>query len=61
MKYLLCLLGCLSVAVAFDKLVNPNASAEALKLYEWLVGNYGKYVLSGQTTFHYDDFVSQIH
>lgn len=61
MKYLLFLLGWLSVAFGFDKLVNPNASPEAQKLYQWLLDNYGKYVLSGQTTFHYDDFVSQVH
>jgi hypothetical protein len=61
MKYLLISLLIVSSAFAFDKLVNPNASPEAQRLYETLIDSYGKYVFSGQTTFHYDDFVSQIH
>ncbi|MDQ8737077.1 glycosyl hydrolase [Paenibacillus sp. LHD-38] len=32
-----------------DQLVNPNASAEAKKLMKYLVKNYGKSMLSGQT------------
>jgi hypothetical protein len=60
MKYLFVLVLLATSAIAFDKLVNPNASPETQKLHQKLIDNYGKYVFSGQTTFHYDDFVSQI-
>jgi len=34
----------------FDKnLVNPNATASAKKLYQYLLNNYGKKIISGQT------------
>lgn len=58
-KYLLIFFLLTFVTHTFDKLVNPNASPEAQKLYQKLIDNNGKYVFSGQTTFHYDDFVSQ--
>jgi mannan endo-1,4-beta-mannosidase len=47
------------VTRSFDPLVNPNASLEAKQLYQYFIENNGKFMLSGQTTFHYDDFVNQ--
>lgn len=38
---------------AFDPLVNHKASAETVALYNRLIGYNGKFVLSGQTNFHY--------
>ena len=38
---------------SFDKLINPEASPEAQQLYQRLILNYDKFVLSGQTTFNY--------
>lgn len=49
----------LFAASAFDPLVNPDASPEAKALYQKLINNYDSYVLSGQTTFNYDDFVTR--
>lgn len=58
MKYLQVFAFLIIATFAFDNLINPNASPEAKKLYQRFIDNYGKYVFSGQTTFHYDDFVS---
>lgn len=61
MKYLLICIILISSVLAFDKLVNPKATTEAQQLHQKLIDNYGKYSFSGQTTFHYDDFVNQMH
>lgn len=58
MKYLLLFVLVIGV-LSFDKLVTVNPSPEVQSLYQRLVSGYGKEVLSGQTTFHYDDFVGQ--
>ena len=52
-----CLL--VSVCSSFDALINPSATAETKELYQALISNYDKYVISGQTTFNYDEFVSK--
>jgi mannan endo-1,4-beta-mannosidase len=44
---------------SFDQLINPNATIEAQNLYQKLIDNNGKAVFSGQTTFNYDNFVTQ--
>lgn len=47
-------------SLSFDGLVNQKASAETHALYNRLVGYNGKFVLSGQTNFHYNDLVSKV-
>jgi mannan endo-1,4-beta-mannosidase len=49
----------LTVTLSFDSLVTPDASPEAIALHRSLTTNYDKYILSGQTTFNYDDFVTK--
>lgn len=44
----------------FDSLVNSKSSAEAVALYQRLIGYNGKFVLSGQTNFHYTDLVQKV-
>ena len=59
MNLFLVLLTLITLAFSFDALVTPDASPEAKALYQKLTQNYNKYVLSGQTTFNYDDFTSK--
>lgn len=47
-------------AFCFDPLVNHKASAETVALYNRLIGYNGKFVLSGQTNFHYSDLVNRV-
>lgn len=47
------------LAMTFDPLVTPSPSQKAQNLYSFLQNNYGTYVLSGQTTFNYDEFVTK--
>ena len=49
----------LATAICFDPLITPDASPEALALHQRLIQLYDKTVISGQTTFNYDDFVAK--
>jgi len=60
-KYLHIILTLIVISTSIDNLVNPNASPKTKLLYQRFIDSYGNHVFSGQTTFHYDDFVSQIN
>ena len=44
----------------FDNLVNSKSTPEAVALYQKLISFHGKFVLSGQTSFHYNDLVQKV-
>lgn len=44
----------------YDSLVNTKASAEAHALYQRLINYNGHFILSGQTSFHYNDLAQKV-
>ena len=44
----------------FDNLVNSKSSPETVQLYQRLINFNGRFVLSGQTSFHYNDLVQKV-
>lgn len=58
--FILLIFSFLSSSACFDNLINPSATAEAKALYNYLSSQYSKVLLSGQTTFNYDDFVRKV-
>ena len=59
-RIILILLAITSVCITFDPLINRNSSPSTKALYSFLISQYGKSILSGQTSFHYTDLVNRV-